>query len=191
MLHQKRLVAGRRDLCHKNHIVGVNDRLRLVGQVRMNRVPHLMRQCKLAVQRSRVVEQHIRMHARARRIRARALAGVLIDVNPAVLESLLQNRRRSARPSHRVPALRSFSPRQREFSPATLQSAAYKDRTCEARLTPSSFLRRRIYRCILSMILVHGLDQRMVHAHRNLRCVQRRFQRGGYTGAPSRKTPAA
>ena len=84
VFHQQGFVAGGCNLGNKDHIVLVCGRLGLVGQVRVDGVAHLMHEREHVVERALEVEQYIRMHARACRVGARALALVLVHVDPAV-----------------------------------------------------------------------------------------------------------
>ena len=66
----------------------------MVGIPGMHRVPHLMDQSKNIVQRIRIIEQHVRVHAvNARRIRSRPLSHILIHVDPALLICLSHDRK--------------------------------------------------------------------------------------------------
>ena len=58
----------------------------------MDGVAHLVHEREHIVERALEVEQHIGMHARACRIRARALALVLVNVDPAVFKALADER---------------------------------------------------------------------------------------------------
>ena len=177
MLHEKRLVAGRRNLSHKNHVVGIHDWLRLVGQVRMNRVPHLVRQRELAVKCSRIVEKHIRMHTRARRVRARALAGIFIHVNPAIVKALLQDL--PVPLAHDAKRLRDGLLCLCKGNPLLRRGNQRRIEIVHMKLADAQKLFAKPHVPMhLVHVLVHGFDQLMVYADRNLRCVQRRFQRG-------------
>ena len=90
ILHEQGLVAGGGHLGHEDHIVGVDLVLVLVGQVGVQGVAHLVGQGELAVQGAGVVQQHKGMDLGACGVSAAPLALVLIDIDPAVLEALLQ-----------------------------------------------------------------------------------------------------
>lgn len=76
----------------KDAVIGIGNRLMLVGQIRMNRMTHFMCQRKHAVQCARIIEQDIRMLAQTGRICAGAFADVLININPAIVKAFLENR---------------------------------------------------------------------------------------------------
>ena len=88
IFHQKNLIAGRGNLCHKNFISGINIRLRLVGIVRMHCMSHLMCQRKHIIQCTVVIQQYIRMTAICSgRICTASLSLILIDIDPAVFKT--------------------------------------------------------------------------------------------------------
>ena len=60
-----------------------------VRQQRVHRMAHLVGQREGSIERVVVVEQHVRIHAvHRRRVRAAAIARVLVDVNPATRQHL-------------------------------------------------------------------------------------------------------
>ena len=101
-IEEQRLAQRGRHLGDEDRVARVHERLRLMRQQRVHRVPHLVRQREHRVERLVVVEQHVRVRAvHRRRVRAAALAGVLEDVDPAAVERRgarsADSRRRAAR----------------------------------------------------------------------------------------------
>ena len=106
VIEEQHLAQRRRHFGDENRVVGVHERLMGLRQHRVHRVPHLVRQREHRIERVVVVQQHVRMHAvHRRRIRAAALAGVFVHVDPAPVERLpdapLIVRRRAASSTRR------------------------------------------------------------------------------------------
>ena len=91
VLHQQRLVAGGGDLCHENHIMAVQRLLLPVGEIGVQSMTHLMGQRELALEGAGVVQQDKGMNAGTGGIGAAPLAGILINIDPAIFEAVLQN----------------------------------------------------------------------------------------------------
>lgn len=92
--HQQHLVAGGGDLRHKDDVVARAGGLVLAAVVAVQRVAHLVGEGELAVEVVLVVEQDVRVRiAVAGGVGSAALTDVLIDVNPAVVKALAQQRR--------------------------------------------------------------------------------------------------
>ena len=88
VIEQQRLAQRRRHLGDEDGVVRVHEWLALVRQHRVHRVPHLVREREGGIERVVVVHEHVRVHAvHRRRVGARALAVVLVDVHPAALEA--------------------------------------------------------------------------------------------------------
>ena len=92
VLHEQALVAGGSYLRHKDDVVRINHRLVLIGKVGVDSVTHLVRQREFAVKGVLVVQQHIGVYSRAGGICAAALPLVLVNVYPAVLNTLAEYR---------------------------------------------------------------------------------------------------
>ena len=90
VFHQQGLVAGGCNLSNKDNVILIRGRLGLVGQVRVDGVAHLMHKREHIVERALEVEQHIRVYARTCRVRARALALVLVHVDPTVCKAFAE-----------------------------------------------------------------------------------------------------
>ena len=89
--HQQHLVAGGGHLGHEDHIVAGADGLIFAAVIAVQGMAHLVGQGKLAVQIVLVVQQDIGVGtAVAGGVGAAALADVLVHVDPAVAEALLQ-----------------------------------------------------------------------------------------------------
>ena len=89
VLEQQRLVQRRRHFGDEDRVARIHERLRLVRQDGVHRVPHLVRQREHVVERVGVVQEHVRVRAvHRRRVRARPLALVLVDVDPAARKTL-------------------------------------------------------------------------------------------------------
>ena len=90
IFHQQRFVAGRGDLRDEDYIVLICGRLGFIGQIGVDRVTHLMHEREHIVERAFEIQEHKGMHARARRIRTRALALIFVYINPAIVETFAQ-----------------------------------------------------------------------------------------------------
>ena len=83
---QQHLVGGGSNLCTEEGVVGIDERLGVVGVVAVHRVSGFMQQGEDVVQCTVVVEQHIRMHViNSGRVSAADLALFWIYVAPAFL----------------------------------------------------------------------------------------------------------
>ena len=91
MAHEQYLVAGGGDLSHEDDVRGGIHRLVLAAVVAVQRVAHFVGEREHAVEIILVVEQDIGVRvAVAGGIRAAALAGIFVNVDPAVGKALLQ-----------------------------------------------------------------------------------------------------
>ena len=89
--HEQDFVAGGGDLGDENHVVVGAGGLILGTVVAVQRVTHLVREGEHAVKGVLVVEKHVGVRLGvAGGVRAAALADVLVDIDPAVVEAFLQ-----------------------------------------------------------------------------------------------------
>ena len=93
MLHEQAFVAGGSHLSHENHIIRINDRLVLVGKIRMDSVTHFVRKGEFAVKGVLMVQQDIGVNSCTCGIRAAALSLILVNVYPAVFKALFEYRK--------------------------------------------------------------------------------------------------
>ena len=144
----------------------------------MQRVAHLVCQRELAVERAGVVQQHIRMHRGACGICAGALADVFIDVDPAVVEALLQHL--AVVLAH---AGQRFQNSLLRIGKLDVRVGLRDQRRIEVihvqLVHAQQLLAQADIAVHLIEILVDGLDQLMVNARRDLGAVERSLQRRG------------
>ena len=88
---EQHLVAGGGDLRDEYHVILLADGLVLHRIDGVERVPHLVRDCEHRIQGILLIEQHVGVRIAAGGVRAAALALVLVNVDPAVLEALLED----------------------------------------------------------------------------------------------------
>ena len=128
VLEQQRLAQRGRHLRDEDRVVRVDERLGLVRQDGVHRVTHLVRRREHVVERVGVVQQHVRVRAvHRRRVRARALAFVLVDVDPAALEALAQPLL-VVRPERRDRRPRSSRARRRTGTSCRTRRAGWRSR---------------------------------------------------------------
>ena len=90
VVRKQRLVAGGCNLCNKDGVIGVGNLLVVGREIRVQRMAHLVNEGVDVVKAALEVEEHDRVHALATcGISAGTLARSLVHVNPAALQTLL------------------------------------------------------------------------------------------------------
>ena len=149
-----------------------------VRQQRVHRMAHLVRQREHRVERVVVVQQHVRMDAvHRRRVRAAALAGVLVDVDPVAEQHAPQfvsiRLARAARPTPAATRARSRTGTSRRN-----RRAGSSCRSCGRCSRPSTRLAQPVIAAQRLGAGLRRLDQVLDHRRRNVVAVQRRVERG-------------
>ena len=178
VFHQQGFITGGSHLGYKDNVIGIDHRLVHVGHFRVHSVPHLVCQGEYIVEGALEVEQHKGVGASAGAVSARALAHVLVHVDPPAFKARPQTveivlAQRRQRLEHQLLGFRKGElhlhiPHHIGVQVVEMQL-----------LHPQQLLAQAGVPVQLGQILPHCVDQAVIDALRHLRPIQGSGQGGG------------